>query len=110
VWVYVIWDVRKECLRLRCCISMHGGHCMCHMCAFVCVRVCVFFFGLGGGGGVVYNHKCAQVQKFGADEVIDYTKDDYSTLDFLGESDYDIVFDTVGEPESFNKASKVLIL
>jgi len=46
------------------------------------------------------------VKKLGADEFIDYTKDDWSEI--LKGKDFDIVFDCVGEKDAWTRAQKVL--
>ena len=48
------------------------------------------------------------LQLLGVDCVIDYTQQDFSSTSLLGGSDYDVVFDTVGEEGNFYKACRVL--
>lgn len=47
-----------------------------------------------------------RVKKFGADQLIDYTKEKWS--DVLAGKNFDIVYDTVGEADSYELAQKVL--
>ena len=53
--------------------------------------------------GVCSTRNIALVQSLGADEVIDYTKNDFTT----GSESYDVIYDTIGK-SSFSKCKKSL--
>ncbi|MGB0864606.1 MAG: NAD(P)-dependent alcohol dehydrogenase [Saprospiraceae bacterium] len=54
--------------------------------------------------GVCSTKNIALVQSLGADNVIDYTKNDFTT----GSETYDVIYDTIGK-SSFSKCKKILV-